>query len=192
LSIARSASSRASVSESNLAGEPLQGEHASGSFRSEPETASLHKLAVASPPKMMKPGTGDEATGISSRRAARGEGESDRPLVAEKRVTTVERRGLNADVLMEEREEPLGQKSHYGRTKDQAKEQAARATEEQPIQPQGTQMQVKWDDTNMKSSYANVCNVMSTREEVVLMFGVNQAWQAGTKEVTVQLTDRII
>jgi hypothetical protein len=54
------------------------------------------------------------------------------------------------------------------------------------------QMQVKWDDTHMKSSYANVCNVMSTREEVVMMFGVNQAWQAGTKEVTVQLTDRSI
>jgi hypothetical protein len=44
----------------------------------------------------------------------------------------------------------------------------------------------------MKSSYANVRNVMSTREEVVIMFGVNQAWQAGQKEVTVQLTDRII
>jgi len=37
-----------------------------------------------------------------------------------------------------------------------------------------------------------VCNVMSTREEVVMMFGVNQAWHAGQKEVTVQLTDRII
>src|SRR5215510_10606967 len=57
---------------------------------------------------------------------------------------------------------------------------------------QGTQMQVKWDDTNMKSSYANVCNVMSTREEVVLMFGVNQAWHGGQREVTIQLTDRII
>ena len=53
-------------------------------------------------------------------------------------------------------------------------------------------VQVKWDDSNMKSSYANVCNVMSTREEVVLMFGVNQAWQAGQREVTIQLTDRII
>jgi len=53
-------------------------------------------------------------------------------------------------------------------------------------------MQVKWDDSNMKSSYANVCNAMSTREEVVLMFGVNQAWHAGQKEVTIQLTDRII
>jgi hypothetical protein len=57
---------------------------------------------------------------------------------------------------------------------------------------QSPQMQVKWNDTNMKSSYANVCNVMSTREEVVLMFGVNQAWHGGQKEVTVELTDRII
>jgi hypothetical protein len=51
---------------------------------------------------------------------------------------------------------------------------------------------VKWDDSNMKSSYANVCNVASTREEVVLLFGINQAWHAGQREVTVQLTDRII
>jgi hypothetical protein len=69
-------------------------------------------------------------------------------------------------------------------SKDQSKETAARAGEQGP--------QVKWDDTSMKSSYANVCNVMSTREEVVLMFGVNQAWHAGQKEVTIQLTDRII
>ena len=44
----------------------------------------------------------------------------------------------------------------------------------------------------MRSSYANVCNVASTREEVVLLFGINQAWHAGQKEVTVQLTDRLI
>ncbi len=78
-------------------------------------------------------------------------------------------------------------------SKDQAKEQAARAAEQQQSsQAQAAQMQVKWDDSNMKSAYANVCNVMSTREEVVMMFGVNQAWHAGQKEVTVQLTDRII
>ena len=57
---------------------------------------------------------------------------------------------------------------------------------------QGTAMQLKWDDSNMKSSYANVCNAMSTREEVVLMFGVNQAWHGGQKEVTIHLTDRIV
>ena len=44
----------------------------------------------------------------------------------------------------------------------------------------------------MKRAYANVCNVSSTREEVVLMFGVNQAWQRGQAEVVIQLTDRII
>lgn len=51
---------------------------------------------------------------------------------------------------------------------------------------------IRWDDTNMKSSYANVCNVASTREEFVLLFGVNQAWQAGQAEIPIQLTDRII
>jgi len=51
---------------------------------------------------------------------------------------------------------------------------------------------VLWDDKNMKSSYANVCNVTSTREEVVMLFGMHQAWQSGQKEVTVQLNDRIV
>lgn len=51
---------------------------------------------------------------------------------------------------------------------------------------------IRWDDANMKSSYANVCNVTSTREEVVMLFGINQAWNRGQKEVTIQLTDRII
>ena len=51
---------------------------------------------------------------------------------------------------------------------------------------------IKWDDASMKSAYANVCNVNSTREEVVLLFGVNQAWNRGQKELTIQLTDRII
>ena len=53
-------------------------------------------------------------------------------------------------------------------------------------------MQIKWDDSKMKSSYANVCNVTSTREEVVMLFGVNQAWNRGQKEIAIQLTDRII
>ncbi len=51
---------------------------------------------------------------------------------------------------------------------------------------------IRWDDTNMRSAYANFCNVASTREEVVLLFGVNQAWQAGQPEIPIQLTDRII
>ncbi len=51
---------------------------------------------------------------------------------------------------------------------------------------------IRWDDSNMKSAYANFCNVASTREEFVLIFGVNQAWQAGQPEIPIQLTDRII
>ena len=53
-------------------------------------------------------------------------------------------------------------------------------------------MKIKWDDSNMRSSYANVCNVTSTREEVVMLFGMNQAWNRGQKEVTIQLTERIV
>jgi hypothetical protein len=56
--------------------------------------------------------------------------------------------------------------------------------------PEGTR--IKWDDSTMKSSYANVCNVTSTREEVVMLFGMNQAWNRGQKEVTIHLTDRIV
>jgi hypothetical protein len=64
---------------------------------------------------------------------------------------------------------------------------------ETAAEARGTEgMRIKWDDANMKSSYANVCNVTSTREEVVMLFGVNQAWNRGQKEVTIQLTDRII
>jgi hypothetical protein len=51
---------------------------------------------------------------------------------------------------------------------------------------------IRWDDSNLKSSYANVCNVSSTREEVVLVFGINHAWERGQNEVQVQLSDRII
>lgn len=51
---------------------------------------------------------------------------------------------------------------------------------------------IRWDDSKMRSTYANVCNVSSTREEVTLLFGTNQAWRAGQKEVGIELTDRII
>ena len=51
---------------------------------------------------------------------------------------------------------------------------------------------IRWDDSKMRSVYANVCNVSSTREEVTLLFGTNQAWRAGQQEVGIELTDRII
>ena len=72
------------------------------------------------------------------------------------------------------------------RNKDVAP-QPTPATEAAPSGPK-----IRWDDSRMHSSYANVCNVASTREEVVLLFGVNQAWQAGQAEIPIQLSSRII
>ncbi|MCP3883598.1 MAG: DUF3467 domain-containing protein [Sulfitobacter sp.] len=51
---------------------------------------------------------------------------------------------------------------------------------------------VRWDDSDMSTSYANVCNVSSTREEVTLLFGTNQSWHTGQEEVVIKLSDRLI
>ncbi len=55
-----------------------------------------------------------------------------------------------------------------------------------------SQRKIHWDDTNMKSVYANVCNVSGTREEIVLLFGMNQAWHSAQEDVTIQLADRVV
>ncbi len=70
----------------------------------------------------------------------------------------------------------------------QATEAASTAVAEAPQ----TAPRIRWDDSRMQSAYANVCNVASTREEVVLLFGINQAWQAGQPEIPIQLSSRII
>lgn len=51
---------------------------------------------------------------------------------------------------------------------------------------------VIWDDSKMATSYANVCNVLGSREEITLLFGANQAWHTGQKDIKVLLTDRIV
>jgi len=56
----------------------------------------------------------------------------------------------------------------------------------------GAAPKVKWDESGMKTAYANVCNVASTREEFTLLFGTNQTWSAEQKEVSINLSDRII
>ena len=56
----------------------------------------------------------------------------------------------------------------------------------------GDQPKIVWDSTDMRSSYANVFNVAGAREEFVFFFGMNQAWDAGQRELKVQLTDRIV
>jgi hypothetical protein len=52
---------------------------------------------------------------------------------------------------------------------------------------------VDWDDSHMSTSYANVVNAASTREEVTLFFGTNQTWNpVGAQSFQVRLSDRIV
>lgn len=52
---------------------------------------------------------------------------------------------------------------------------------------------IKWETGNLQSSYANFCNANSTREEVVLNFGVNKSWERGPKsELAIELNHRIV
>lgn len=55
------------------------------------------------------------------------------------------------------------------------------------------QPNLKWDDSSMSTSYANVVNVSVTREECGLFFGTNLTTGIGsTGDVTIKLSDRII
>ncbi len=52
---------------------------------------------------------------------------------------------------------------------------------------------VNWDDSQMRTTYANVVNAASTREEVTLFFGTNQTWNPGqSKEFEVRLEERVV
>lgn len=54
------------------------------------------------------------------------------------------------------------------------------------------QQQMRLNTANLKSTYCNMCNANTTREEVVLNFGVNQNWDRGAGEMDVTLEHRII
>jgi hypothetical protein len=59
-------------------------------------------------------------------------------------------------------------------------------------EPKG-ERKIHWDDSKMQTTYANVVNATSTREEVSLFFGTNQTWNPTTsQDVTIQLTDRMV
>lgn len=49
-----------------------------------------------------------------------------------------------------------------------------------------------WKTDGLKSSYVNFANANSTREEVVLNFGVNAAWDRSQTEVEIELAHRIV
>jgi len=69
-----------------------------------------------------------------------------------------------------------------------AKETETKAETEKP----SAGPSVRFDDTGITNAYANVCNVSSSREEVVLVFGMNNAWERDASEVRVKLNSRVI
>jgi len=58
--------------------------------------------------------------------------------------------------------------------------------------PEATAAKVKWNVDHLKSSYVNFANANSTREEVVLNFGLNNAWDRATAEVEIELAHRLV
>lgn len=77
-------------------------------------------------------------------------------------------------------------------TKDSKDNSSEKSNTSSSAAPAGDQVRIRWDGSNMRSAYANVFNVTAAREEVVLLFGMNQAFDAGQKELKVQLSDRIV
>ena len=57
---------------------------------------------------------------------------------------------------------------------------------------ENTKATIRWDVAKMQTSYANVCNVSSTREEFTFLFGINKTWNPEQRELTVDISDRII
>ena len=69
-------------------------------------------------------------------------------------------------------------------------EEAPSANLQTPTQPAAPT--ITWDDSEITNCYANVCNVSSSREEVVLVFGVNKAWERNPGDIQVKLSSRVI
>ena len=58
---------------------------------------------------------------------------------------------------------------------------------------QAAASRVEWDDSKMDTTYANVANAASTREEVALVFGTNKTWKISEgRPVKIELTNRMI
>jgi hypothetical protein len=68
----------------------------------------------------------------------------------------------------------------------------AEARDGKPGGAQPTQPVVRWDESRAASSYANVCNVACTREEVTLLLGVQKGWDPERSELSVQLENRVV
>jgi hypothetical protein len=71
-------------------------------------------------------------------------------------------------------------------TKNAGGEKAAPAAGQPPA------ANVRWNTQGLKSSYANFCNATSTREEVVLNFGVSNNWDRTPSDMEIELAHRIV
>lgn len=59
--------------------------------------------------------------------------------------------------------------------------------------PDSATTRVVWDDSNMATAFANVINVLTTREEFTLLFGTNQTWNSlNSRDLTVRLSNRVV
>jgi len=81
---------------------------------------------------------------------------------------------------------------HTKRATRFSKKEGKMAKDKKDAPAEGAVPTIRWDDSDMTTSYANVCNVSSSREEVTLLFGTNQTWHTGTQEFSIKLSDRVI
>ena len=65
-------------------------------------------------------------------------------------------------------------------------------TSEGAMPPEAGASKIIWNDSEMVSKYANVSNVATTSDEIMLLFGTSTAWNSAQKDVMVNLSDRII
>ena len=49
-----------------------------------------------------------------------------------------------------------------------------------------------WNDSNMKSLYVNATNVVGGREEIMMLLGLNQAWNMEQSKVNVEIAERVV
>lgn len=61
------------------------------------------------------------------------------------------------------------------------------AEEKKNVQPE-----VVWNDSNMKSLYVNATNVVGGREEIMMLLGLNQAWNMEQSKVNVEIAERVV
>ncbi len=70
------------------------------------------------------------------------------------------------------------------------------ARDEKPVAPAASDTavaQVTWNDAQMRTEYANVVNVLNTREEFSLLFGMNSTWSLTAEHgLEVKLSNRVI